>query len=95
MSRHATRYNHRDGNEPAIRKTCEDMGVEWYEAGPLDAWIWLGKWIPIEVKTDTGVLTPGQKRFMEQCEMDGRPYRVWRTAKEAEQAINLHRAIRK
>jgi hypothetical protein len=91
MSRHASRFNKRDANEQIILHALELAGVEWYEAGPLDGWVFLGQWIPVEIKTPRGTLTDGQKAFIARCEIDGRPYRVWRNANEAVEAIQVYR----
>lgn len=83
--RHATRHNHRDANEPAILRVLEQMNVEWIEAGPLDGWIYIGQWTPVEIKNPDGRnrLQRGQKQFIEDCQALGRPHMVWRGVSDA------------
>lgn len=83
MNRRATRYDHRDGTEPAILEALASMGVAVYKAPPLDLLIWLGYWVPVECKTATGRLTPGQKDFIADCVAAGRPYYLWRSVDDA------------
>lgn len=82
--RHATRHNQRDDNEPAILRVLKQMSVEWIEAGPLDGWIYIGQWIPVEIKNPEGKnrFRPGQKLFVESCQALGRPHMVWRGASD-------------
>jgi hypothetical protein len=94
VNRHSSRYNHRDANEGPIVKALQDMGVQWIEAGPLDGWVWLGQFVPVEIKTAKGKLTTGQKLFISDCELFGRPYRVWRTTDEAIEAVKVWRDVR-
>lgn len=91
MARRATRFNHRDANERTIILALESLGIEWYEGGPLDGWIFLDRWIPVEIKTETGTLTAGQTAFIARCELDGRPYRLWRNANQAIEAVVVAR----
>lgn len=80
-----TRHNVRDANEPAILRVLKQMSVEWIEAGPLDGWIYIGQWIPVEIKNPEGRnrLQRGQKEFIENCQALGRPHMVWRGVSDA------------
>ncbi len=50
------------------------------KAGPLDWWVgFRGRWYPLEIKTENGVYTALQKRFLAQCEASGLPVWIWRT----------------
>lgn len=86
-----TRYNHRDANEAEIVKVIGQLGIEWYEGGPLDGWVWLGQWTPVEIKTAKGKLTVGQKEFISRCNMTDRQYRIWRTPLEAIESVQAYR----
>jgi hypothetical protein len=94
VNRRASRYNHRDANEPVILQALEQAGVYYVQAGPLDLWVWLGAWTPVEIKVAKGKLTAGQKAFISSCELFGRPYRIWRTPNEAIEAVNVWREQR-
>jgi hypothetical protein len=94
VNRHATRYDKRDATEPEILAALDRLGVYHYAAGPLDHWIWLGRFVPLEIKTEDGVLTKGQQDFVNLCEERGWPYRIWRTPNEAIEAVNLWREQR-
>jgi len=95
VSRYATRFNKRDLAEPEILKVLAQLGVEWFEGPPLDGWIVLGKtFIPVEIKTKKGKLTPGQKLFISNCQIHERPFRIWRTPLEAIESINEWRKIK-
>lgn len=88
MSRYASRFNKRDEVEPDGIEALAKLGVEWVEAGPLDGWIWLGQWIPVEWKSGKRKpLTQGQKDFIAQCNRTERPYRLWRTPLEAIESV--------
>lgn len=93
MSRRATRYNHRDGNETLIVAALAAMGVDWVEAPPLDGWCFLGQWIPVEIKNPNGRnrKTDSQNDFIDACERDGKPYRIWRSANDAVEAVQTYR----
>jgi hypothetical protein len=91
MSRHATRHNKRDLNETIIVNTLHELHVTWIEAGPLDGWVFLGQWIPIEIKQPTGRLTKGQQDFIDACQHFNRPVDVWRSAQDAVNAVLRHR----
>ena len=84
MSRRATRFDHRDANEPEILRALAQLGVEFFPGPPLDGWCWLKRrWVPCEIKNGRGRLTDGQRTFIEQCDRDGRDYRIWRSWQEA------------
>jgi hypothetical protein len=87
MSRRSTRYNKRDANELLILATLASCSVEWIEAGPLDGWVHLGEWIPVEIKMPTGKLTESQEDFITACHYWGRKYMIWRSAEEALKAV--------
>lgn len=92
MSRRASRWNKRDANEAPILKTLAQMGVPWFEAGPLDGWVALnGKFIPVEIKTPDGTFTEGQQRFIEEAMERGCPVCVWRTPEEAVEFVQTMR----
>lgn len=91
MSRHSTRYNKRDLNETLIVHALNNLGVAWIEAGPLDGWVWLNQWVPVEVKTPKGKLTRGQQAFVDACEHFRRPCLVWRSAEDAIAAVQAKR----
>lgn len=79
MNRRATRYDHRDANEPTILEALIRMGVAVYKSAPLDLLVFTGSWVPTEIKTEDGRLTPGQKDFIADCIAAGRPYYLWRS----------------
>lgn len=88
MNRFASRYNHRDANEPAIVKALAEIGIEWYEGGPLDGWIKLGnQHVAVEIKTEKGKLTKGQADFIAHCQRNELPFRVWRTPLQAIESV--------
>lgn len=92
MSRHATRWNKRDENEPEILREIAKLGVEWIEAGPLDGWVYIvSRWLPVEIKTDKAPLTEGQSKFLADCIDGGRPCVVWRSAVEAIESVQSWR----
>jgi hypothetical protein len=94
MSRHASLWNKRDVNEPAILKALEAMGAPWFEAGPLDGWTVIdGKFMPCEIKTATGKLTKGQQEFIALCMDRGWPVCVWRTPEEAIECVQAAREV--
>jgi len=92
MSRRATRFNKRDSVEPDIVGALAAMGVLWIEGPPLDGWVWFGQFIPVELKTSEGIFTQSQKDFIEICELNRWPYRVWRSVDEAVESVNLWRS---
>lgn len=92
MSRHATRYNKRDLNETIIVNTLHELGLTWLEAPPLDGWVWLGQWIPVEIKTPTGRLTKGQQDFVDACTHWHRPVLVWRSQADAWESVQHYRS---
>lgn len=79
--RHATRYNHRDENEPELLRVAEQCGATWQEAGPLDGWVFhRGMWKPVEIKNGkAGRLRPSQAEFIALCRTLGAPCLLWRT----------------
>ena len=87
MSRHASRFNKRDANERLILAALAKMGIDWHEAGPLDGWVYIGEWVPIEIKTPQGTLTESQREFIAQCQHRARPYLVWRSVEDALSAV--------
>lgn len=86
--RHATRWNKRDASEADILQMLTQIGVHYALGPPLDLWAYLGTWVPIEIKTAKGVLTPGQRRFVETSKQLGRPVMVWRSVDEA--LVQIH-----
>ena len=90
----ATRHNHRDANEAHLLALAYQLGLDWVEAGPLDGLVWLGQWMPVEIKNPKGRnrLQPGQRAFITLCVAQGRPYAVWREENDVIHAANL-RAI--
>lgn len=91
MPRRATIHNKRDGNEMPILQAFATMGVQWFEAPPLDGWIFLFRFIPVEIKTKTGKLTPSQIGFIDRCKYLGMPYLVLRSVDDAIAAVNALR----
>lgn len=89
MSRHATRHNKRDANEPEILNALTNVHIPWYEAGPLDGWIFLhGQWMPVEIKMPGESFRQSQKDFIDVCAAFGRPCLVWRSVDDAIAAVN-------
>lgn len=90
--RRPTVLNKRDANEPEILKVIGKLGVTWHEAGPLDGWIHVGTWVPIEIKMPGEPLTRGQEQFVEQCIALHRPFFIWRRVQDAISTIEYLRA---
>jgi hypothetical protein len=90
MSRRFSRYNHRDANEPELLKCLARLGVDWNEGSPLDGWVFLGQWIPVEIKTQEGRLTKDQKDFIAYCQATGRPFLVWRSLEDVLKSVRFH-----
>lgn len=92
-------YNNRDDNEPALLDTLDEMKAEWVEAGPLDGWVFVQHWIPVEIKNPEGKSRPGRKGefrqkqidFIAKCKLTGRPYLVWRTSEDVIDTVNALR----
>ena len=86
MSRHATKFNHRDANERPLVKLAGQLGIHWIEAGPLDGWIAVPGmgFVPVEIKNPDGFnrLQPSQKDFIALCVSRNWPYRIWRTEQD-------------
>lgn len=101
MGRHATRYNNRDDNEPELLGVAAVMGCEWIEGGPLDGWIFVQRFIPVEIKNPDGKAKPGRKgefrasqeRFIARCLRNNWPYLVWRTTDDVITSINALRRV--
>lgn len=91
--RRATVHNHRDTNEPAILAVLAQLSVAWIEAGPLDGWVYIGEWIPVEIKMPGAALEPGQVEFIQACIELARPYAVLYTTGQAVQWALDRRAI--
>lgn len=93
MSRHATKFNKRDANEQIIVSALADMGVCWVESGPLDGWIFINRWIPVEIKNPDGLnkMRPSQEQFIRDCKLMARPWLVFRTTADAIEAVNALR----
>ncbi len=92
MSRKATKHNKRDANEILIVNALHDLNHVWIEAPPLDGWVFLGQWIPVEIKNKLGRnrLTDYQQGFIDACQHFGRPYRIWRSANDAVEAVRVY-----
>lgn len=99
MPRRATVHNNRDANEETIKQAFSDMLVDWDEAGPLDGWVFIGKWIPVEIKNPDGKRKPGQKgefresqvRFITKCKRNGWPWLVIHTQQDVIDSVNALR----
>jgi hypothetical protein len=91
MSKRATIHNKRDANEEEIKLALAQIGIATFEAGPLDFWMYVKFWIPVEVKTPEGRLTDGQQAFVDLCEDRGWPYRIFRSALEAVASVQALR----
>ncbi len=90
--RHATRFNKRDACEAEGVLALAAIGIEWFEAPPLDGWIVVdGVHIPVEWKMPGQPLTDSQNQFIDACERLGAPYRIWRSALEAVTSIQALR----
>lgn len=96
MSRHASVHNKRDANESDLVALVERMGVHWFEGGPLDGWVNVCGWIPVEIKNPDGrnQLQRGQECFITLCIDRGWPVWTWRTTEDAIECINARRAQR-
>jgi hypothetical protein len=99
VGRHATRYNNRDANERTLLDVAAHMGVEFLEAPPLDGWVFIQRFIPVEIKNPDGKAKPGRKgefresqeTFIERCKRNGWPYLIWRTTGDVINSINALR----
>lgn len=92
MSRRASIWNKRDQVERSILQAYARLGVSVHEGGPLDLWVWLGKWVPAEEKSGNAPLTKGQQEFVAECEHLGRPYLILRSAADAVKSVLEWRA---
>lgn len=93
--RHATRHNSRDANEPGIVDALSQIKVEWLEDGPLDGWVHVLGWLPVEIKNPDGRnrLTRSQIAFKARCDRDKLPYAIWRSAEEAVNDVQRRRRM--
>ncbi len=92
MSRYATKFNKRDACEAEGVLALAAIGIEWFEAPPLDGWVCVdGVFIPVEWKMPGEPLTDSQNRFIHACERLGAPYRIWRSPDEAVASIQALR----
>ena len=94
MSRYTTRFNKRDANEKAIIKRLAELKIGWTEAGPLDGWVFIRQWIPVEIKTKLGKLTQTQKDFVALCQMHGKPYMMLKDPEDVLPFVVLYRDSR-
>ena len=87
MSFRRPQRHRKDKNEKPLLKLARAIGIQWFQAPPLDGWAWhmrLSAWYPVEVKDPkregwVDEYTPAQRRFISMCEMTGAPYFTWRT----------------
>lgn len=91
--RRASIHNKRDANEAGIVEALAEMKVIWTEGGPLDGWIWLREFIPVEIKNPKGLnkMRPNQAGFIERCKYLGWPYLVLRSVEDAINSVNALR----
>jgi hypothetical protein len=80
-------FNKRDANEPSILAEVAKLGVDWTEAGPLDGWIYLAQFIPVEIKMPGEPLTTREQKFIDLCIARDRPWLVWRTSEQAVDSV--------
>lgn len=93
MPRRASIHNKRDYNERELLGMAASLYVEWIEGGPLDGWIFIREFIPVEIKQHKGAqYQQSQKEFIRACEAYGRPYLIWRTVDQVQRSITLLRA---
>lgn len=91
MSRYASRFNKRDKNEPEIKAALAQMGIDWHESGPLDGWVWIQGWVPVEIKTKNGTLTQGQREFVAWCRDKNAEYMVVRSVDDLLDQVTAYR----
>jgi hypothetical protein len=94
VSNYRTKFNTRDDNEAGLIEFIEGLGVNWFEGGPLDGWVNVLGWIPVEIKNPNGKneYQPSQERFIALCIDRGWPVWTWRTEQDAIELINARRA---
>ena len=92
--RRAAHLSRRDKNEPHLVQLARRLGVQMERINePCD---WLAgfrcKWTPVEVKEESGLLTPGQLRFSERCSLAGLPFSIWRCDEDVYRFVDARRA---
>jgi hypothetical protein len=95
MSNFRTKFNTRDDNEPDLVAVVERLGVNWWQGGPLDGWVNVLGWIPVEIKNPDGKdeYRPSQVRFIQLCLDRGWPVWTWRTEQDVIECVNTRRAV--
>lgn len=95
--RRPTSHNKRDANEPSIIKAFEACMIQWREGGPLDGWVYIGQWIPVEIKNPDAShekKTRLQNAFIADCHLFGWPYLVVRDSFDVAGSVNALRCQR-
>ena len=86
----------RDKNDGELRAAAERLG--WYmvkidtPADYLGCLKSIGRWYPVELKTEDGDFTTTQKFFRQDCLIWRMPYLVWRTVDDVVAQTNAMRS---